>query len=180
MGLLQIERGVRPGHIGWLVPSLAFFLIQASAEEVVHRGYLLPVLSARAGLWAGISASSVMFALLHSLNPGLNALGLLNLFLSGVFLAILTLHEGGLWAAFGWHSAWNWVQGPILGLEISGDRSWAAHSLTDLSAVTPSANWLSGGAFGPEGGAVVTSVLVIGIGLLLVWHKNASRSEAAG
>jgi membrane protease YdiL (CAAX protease family) len=180
LGLVQIERGVRLGQIGWLVPSLVFFLVQGSAEEVVHRGYLLPVLSARAGPWAGILASSAMFALLHSLNPGLNGLGLLNLFLSGAFLALLTLREGDLWAAFGWHSAWNWVQGPILGLEVSGDRSWIAHSLTDITTIGPSAAWLTGGVFGPEGGAVVTAVLLLGIALLLVWHHHRSRLEAAG
>jgi membrane protease YdiL (CAAX protease family) len=177
LGLVQVEGGVRLNQIGWLVPSLVFFLVQGSAEEVVHRGYLLPVLSARAGPWAGILASSAMFALLHSLNPGLTGLGLLNLFLSGAFLAILTLREGDLWAAFGWHSAWNWVQGPILGLEVSGDRSWASHSLTDITATGPSATWLSGGLFGPEGGAVVTAVLLLGITLLLVWHHRRPHLE---
>jgi membrane protease YdiL (CAAX protease family) len=172
LGLLELRPAPAFSAIGWLVPSLAFFLIQGAAEEVVHRGYLLPVTAARAGPLLGVLLSSVLFALLHALNPGLSALGLLNLLLSGVFLAILALQQGNLWVVFGWHTTWNWVQGPLLGLPVSGDASWAAHSFLDLAAADAAPAWLAGGSFGPEGGLAVTTVLALGTLALLLGHRR--------
>jgi len=87
-----------------------------------------------------------------------------NLFLFGVFAALYALREGRVWGVFGMHAAWNWMQGNVLGLSVSGappvGGTWIR--LVDAGPV-----WLTGGAFGPEGGLAVSAVLVVGVFLLL-------------
>ena len=151
--------------LGWVV--------QGGAEELLARGFILPVIGIRFGVIPGILISSSLFTLLHLFNPNLTALALTNLFLFGVFAAIFALYEGGLWGIFAIHTIWNWAQGNLLGLAVSGgDLSSATFFRLSLSGP----NWLTGGKFGPEGGLAVTAVLVTAIMLLfLVAHRRRVR-----
>ena len=142
--------------IGWLV--------QGAAEEVITRGWLLPVIGARYKPVWGIVISSVIFSLFHLINPNLGAIAVLNLTLFGVFAALYALYEGGLWGVFSVHSAWNWAQGNVFGFEVSGGQA-SGGTLLNLMEVGP--DFITGGAFGPEGGLSVTAVLVAGC--LVVW-----------
>jgi membrane protease YdiL (CAAX protease family) len=154
--------GVLVAALGWLV--------QGPAEELLCRGWLLPVLGARYRPWVGIVGSSLVFTLLHGLNPGIGPLPLVNLFLFALFAALYALWEGGIWGVAALHAAWNWAQGNLFGLEVSGSDP-AGGTLVDLqSAGTP---LLSGGAFGPEGGAIVTIVLLASIGAILLISRTA-------
>jgi membrane protease YdiL (CAAX protease family) len=183
LGWIDLRRvGGAPGDgpltvLGWGLLALFYFLIQGPAEEVLDRGYLLPVLGKRGGLWVGVIVSSVIFALMHGANPAIGPIPLLNLFLAGVFFCFYALKEAGLWGVFGWHSAWNWVQGAVFGLEVSGLETFAAHPLFDFDEVGP--DWMTGGPFGPEGGAAVTIVLLLGVGVLLWLFWKESRRSAA-
>ncbi len=142
--------------LGWLV--------QGPAEELLFRGWALPVLGARYGLWPGALLSAIMFAGLHSLNPNLSIIAMLNLFLFGLFTALYALQEESVWGVFGLHAAWNWAQGNIFGMAVSG-APVAGGSLLVLQENGP--NWLTGGLFGPEGGLAVTIVLAGAIALVL-------------
>lgn len=136
--------------VGWVV--------QGAAEEVLCRGLILPVVGARFGVVAGVVVSSLVFALLHGINPGITALALLNLALFGVFTAVYALREGGIWGVCALHSTWNWAQGNIFGLQVSGSDSSPA-TIVDLAENGP--DWFTGGSFGPEGGLAVTVVLLV-------------------
>ena len=166
--------GLAPAGMGpallWTAITLLFFLIQGPAEEVMARGYLLPVLTARGGLLVGVTVSSLLFAVEHLLNPHLTVLSVVNLFLYGALAALYALREGGLWGVFGLHTAWNWVQGNVLGLPVSGSAFGPA-PLFDLDTAGPA--WWGGGAFGPEGGLVVTLPTLAAIVALLVWRRRA-------
>ena len=154
--------GVGVVLIGWL--------IQGAVEEIMFRGWLMQVVSARYRLWLGVAVSTVMFGLLHGMNPGFGLLPLLNLCLYGLFMALWALKEGSLWGVCGLHSAWNWSQGNIFGLDVSGGQAGGG-TIINLSQSGPA--WLTGGAFGPEGGLGVTLLLLVGIGLVyaLSLHK---------
>lgn len=162
--------------ICWLLSWFAFFVVQGPGEEVLCRGYLLPVLGARGGLWAGIAVSSFIFAVFHLLNVHVGPISVLNLVLAGVFFCLYALKEGGLWGVFGWHTAWNWAQGSLFGLEVSGTTDVAAHPLFDLNETGP--DWITGGPFGPEGGVVVTAVLLVGTIFLLgrFWRERVETA----
>lgn len=142
--------------IGWLV--------QGGAEEVLTRGFLLPVFGLRYGVPAAILVSSVLFSSLHLFNEHLSAIALLNLALFGVFACLYALREGGLWGICALHSSWNWVQGNIFGLPVSGTTSGS--SLLTLQLTGP--DWWAGGAFGAEGGLAVTLVLLLACIILLL------------
>ncbi len=149
------------------------WLVQGSAEELLFRGWLLPVLSARYGVPLGVSLSAVLFAAAHSLNPHLNVLAILNLVLFGLFTALYALRDGSIWRVAGVHAAWNWMQGNVFGISVSGMQpvggSW-------LRLTESGPDWLTGGAFGAEGGLAVSLVLVAGIAFLL-WQTKRGWSE---
>ena len=71
--------------------------------------------------------------------------------LVGVPLSVAYLRTRALWMPVGIHFAWNYVQGFIFGLPVSGFRL----PTSVLTARVHGAAWLTGSAYGPEGGCSV-------------------------
>lgn len=155
-----------------LIPG---WLIQGAAEEVLTRGWMLPVLSARYRPWVGLLISAVFFAVMHGSNPNISGLALINLALYGLFAALYALREESLWGICAFHSVWNWVQGNLFGFQVSGQES-PVGTLFNLMETGP--DWFTGGAFGPEGGLVTTLVLVLSCALILFWPQPAANSQS--
>lgn len=150
--------------IGW-----CFFLLVASAEEILVRGYLLGHLL-RAGMnpyWA-LLLSSLVFAAAHLFNPGISFLPLLNLVLAGVMLGAAYLYTCNLWFPISLHLFWNWIQGPLLGYEVSGNTFGT--SLLTLNEVE--SGLISGGVFGFEGSILCTVLLIASSAVLLIVKKS--------
>jgi len=171
LGFVQIDRSIDPSMVGLsalggVLIILVGWLVQGAAEEVLVRGWMLPVLAARYHRWLGIIISSLIFAILHGLNPNISALAFLNLTLFGFFAAFYAIREGSLWGICALHSSWNWIQGNIFGFEVSGG-SMGGGTIIKLMDTGP--DWMTGGLFGPEGGLAVTIVLVIGIIVIFAW-----------
>ncbi|MFQ5577198.1 MAG: CPBP family intramembrane glutamate endopeptidase, partial [Anaerolineae bacterium] len=97
-----------------------------------------------------------------------------NLGLIGLFAARYALREGGVGGVFGFHAVWNWAQGNVFGLAVSGVSSTGGSFIT-LQENGPA--WLTGGAFGPEGGVVVTLLLGLATGAL-VWLGRRQKKPA--
>jgi hypothetical protein len=150
--------------VGWIV--------QGAAEETLTRGFLLPIFGVRLGPAWGILISSLLFAALHLLNDNLGWIALLNLFLFGVFASLYAIREGGLWGVFAIHSIWNWAQGNIFGLEVSGE-DFGATTIFNLKETGP--DLITGGLFGPEGGLIVTIVLTAGC--LVIYFQTNRKSR---
>lgn len=159
--------GVLFVFLGWTV--------QGPAEEALTRGWLLPVIGARYNPTLGIIVSSLLFTVLHLLNPNLSLIAILNLFLFGLFASLYALYEGGLWGVFSLHAVWNWAQGNLFGLEVSGQPA-PGGTLFNLREVGPDV--VTGGPFGPEGGLAVTTVLLVSCGL--VWWANRRQTAGPG
>jgi membrane protease YdiL (CAAX protease family) len=170
-GQLQ-PRVSAPGTTGSVaLAGVAFmllaFTVQASSEEALYRGFLMNVMSYRAGLAVGVGVSTLLFALAHSRNHGFDALAAINLVLFALFLAFLSLRTGSIWAACAWHAVWNWSIANIWGLAISGEppdggsiMAWESKGLK---------LW-TGGDWGPEGGLATTIVLALGMVAMLLWR----------
>ena len=121
------------------------------------------------GIWISVLVSALAFALLHSLNPGMTVLSFFNLFLSGVFFSALVLRFDNLWTACAAHAAWNFFQGNIIGVGVSGmDQSVSVFKCTNIGS-----DLITGGSFGFEGGLVMTFILAVVTVLLLVVPKKA-------
>jgi hypothetical protein len=79
---------------------------------------------------------------------------------------------------FALHAVWNWAQGNLFGFAVSG-MEIESGTLVDLMEAGP--DQITGGLFGPEGGLVVTLVLVLSI-LLVGWaaRRSVATQAAAG
>ena len=177
MGYIAFESG-DPQKQGWsalggVVIVFLGWVVQGAGEEVITRGWLLPVIGSRYNAPTGIILSSLLFAMFHLLNPNLGLIAMLNLFLFGVFAALYALYEGGLWGVFSIHTVWNWAQGNLFGFSVSGTE--AGGTLFNLMEVGPDS--ITGGAFGPEGGLAVTVVLLAGC--VILWIAG-QRQQPAG
>ncbi|SCG82547.1 hypothetical protein DW1_0940 [Proteiniborus sp. DW1] len=140
------------------------FMIQGASEEVVVRGWMMPVLSKHYKVSTAIILSSAFFGFLHILNPNISLLSIVNLILYGVFAALYALNDQCLWGIFAQHSIWNWFMGNVLGLPVSGMIMGKA-SIIETRLTGPA--WITGGAFGPEGGIIVTFILSVSIFILI-------------
>lgn len=146
------------GALGFGLLTLLATTVQSSSEEALFRGWLLPAIGNRLGVAAGIILSALVFMLAHA-TTGPPPLGWLNLLLLGCFAALLAVAEGGLWAASAWHAIWNWTQGGLLGFSV--DRSVHQGLIGSIHAT--GSDFVTGGTFGPEGGIIVTGILVVSI-----------------
>jgi membrane protease YdiL (CAAX protease family) len=128
----------------------------ALAEEVAFRGVPLVLLAAAFNRGVALVVVAVVFALGHALNPHISGLALGNIALAGVFLGLAFYAPGGIWTAFGAHFGWNFtlaaLDAPVSGLPFR-------IPLLDYHPAAPA--WLSGGAFGPEGGLAATLALAL-------------------
>lgn len=168
--------GGSPG--GWLttaVTSLLVLALPAAAEEALFRGYPFRVLVEGAGAGVAIVVTSAVFAWVHGGNPGAGPLALVNIFLAGVLLAVAVLRTGTLWFATAVHLGWNWAMAGPLDLPVSG-LGGLDMPLYDVVDRGPA--WLTGGAFGPEGGLAGT--LALGAGLALVGWMTRPGARLAG
>ncbi|MFV0557623.1 MAG: lysostaphin resistance A-like protein [Enterococcus sp.] len=152
-----INVAVNP-QVDWLMIGLLllFFMVQGLTEEVVIRGYLMGTLEQKFGTVASILLSALVFAGIHSANPGMTLFSTVNLFLAGVAFAILYRATGSIWVAGAVHTMWNFFMGPIFGAEVSGLDLASVFKSDSVSTMT----FFNGGSFGFEGGIVVTIVFL--------------------
>jgi len=138
-----------------LLVYLLVFAMAAVGEELLMRGYVLSNLMESMNRFVALVVSSVLFCAMHAFNPGVTLLDLVNTALAGVLLGVYYVHRRNLWFPIGMHFAWNYLQGPILGFDVSG---LATNSVLEFN-VSGSA-LVTGGEFGLEG-SLLTTVLVI-------------------
>ncbi len=161
-----------------LALSGLLFVFAAAAEEILFRGYLLQTLTRAHLAWLGVLLTSVPFAAVHLNNPhAVPGFTFVNTALAGVWLAAAYLRTRSLWLPLGLHWAWNWAQASLLGLPVSGIERIAPAPL--LQAMNAGPDWLTGGAYGIEGGAACTAALLIST--LIIWRtKLFSQADVTG
>ncbi|RRO16057.1 CPBP family intramembrane metalloprotease [Saccharopolyspora rhizosphaerae] len=150
---------LRAAQVAAVLLALLGFTAQACTEEVVTRGYLLQTAYRQWGLTAAIAFQAVVFALLHGVNFDVGLVALLNILLIGLVLGMWAVAEGSLWGVCAFHVVWNWCQGNVAGIEVSGMDLQA--TLLSLAPGPGSAELLTGGGFGVEGSLVTTGVLLV-------------------
>jgi len=150
-------RNVGFAAIGSALLFLLAFIVQCSSEELLFRGWLLPVIGTRYRPGIGVTVSSLIFVIFHGT---VRPLVIINLLLFSVFLSFYCIKEGSIWGICGWHTAWNWTQASFFGLEVSGS-DWISGTIFDLKA--SGSTVISGGDYGPEASIICTLVLLAGI-----------------
>ena len=138
--------------------SLAVFILGAAAEEVLFRGYILQTFARAKLAWLAIALTSLFFASGHSGNPNASYISTINTALAGVWFSIAYLKTRNLWLAFGLHLMWNWIQGAILGIPVSGIKELTTAPLFQVT--NSGSTVLTGGDYGIEGGIACTIALI--------------------
>lgn len=163
-----------------LVVSCLVFIFAAAAEEALFRGYPLQTLTRARLIWLGIALTSLCFALVHLGNPNqdvskvVRVMAFINTALAGVWLAVVYLRTRSMWLPLGVHWSWNWMMSAVLGLPVSGITAITPNPLLRATDLGP--QWLTGGAYGIEGGAACTIAILLST--LIIWRMkwiNATR-----
>lgn len=149
-----------------------FWLLQGGTEEVATRGWLLTRIAARTNLPLAIGISSSLFGILHLGNSGVTFISLLNIVLDGVLAGLLLIYTDSIWLVVAQHGTWNYVQGNLLGFQVSGTGADASiFSFTMGSGP----DWLTGGEFGAEGSIITTLVLLVSV--VIVYRLGERREK---
>ena len=164
---------LNPYSLAFVIFTIPFWILQGTTEEVVARAWLLPQLASRTNLKLAVLISSIFFTLLHMGNSGLTPLSLVNLFLFGVAMSLYLLKTDTIWGIGGIHGAWNFAQGNLFGVLVSGQSSG-----TSIMKFTPQGNqdWLSGGSFGIEG-SIVSSIILFLLILYLAYQLKKENER---
>lgn len=149
--------GVGTSVLGLVGLFLVMFIVQGASEEVVVRGWLMPVLSKHYKVPTAVILSSMFFGFMHLANPNVAVIPMINLILYGIFAALYAIYDDGLWGVFANHSMWNWFMGNVLGFPVSG---MVLGGVSLFRFERTGATFITGGDFGPEGSVIVTGILL--------------------
>lgn len=165
MGLARFSHNPFPATTEAAYGSGLFLVLAISAtnEELIFRGYPFQKLVESVGPAVAVALSSACFGLAHLGNAHHTWISTLNTMLIGVPLSVAYLRTRSLWMPIGMHFSWNYLQGFVFGLPVSG----YTFSPSLLTGQVHGAGWLTGSAYGPEGGLLCT-MAVVGAGIFLL------------
>lgn len=167
--------GIAAGNLPLFFSFVVMWIFQGACEEIMFRGYMMPRIAARYGLIPAIAVSSILFCLFHGMNPGFTALALINLILVSVLFALIAYFTDNIWIVCAAHTMWNFTQGNVFGLEVSGNSGNVSLIHTELTGGAKAL--MTGGTFGPEGGLAVTIVTLAAICLVLIIFRKKIRRK---
>jgi membrane protease YdiL (CAAX protease family) len=176
-GSIRIEGFARPAPpttnvLAYFAGAVLAFMLVGFYEELMFRGYVLQKLNERAGKVTSVVVSSIVFALMHGVNPGADVVGIVNTTIIAIILCALFFRTGSLWMPIGFHFAWNFLLGYVYSLPVSG---LPIHGILDVVEVEP-ASRISGGTYGPEA-SILTSIALGAWAAWLIWRRTGPRSE---
>ena len=138
----------------------------AAIEELINRGYIFQVLCEGTRTWIAVLATSIFFSIVHIFNEHLSLASSFFLFIHGILFAVAYLKTRSIWTAIGIHWSWNFIQGPIMGIPVSG--STITNSI--FNAQPQGFDIFSGGQFGVEGS--ILSSLISLVFVVFVWRTK--------
>ncbi|MBK9942337.1 MAG: CPBP family intramembrane metalloprotease [Kouleothrix sp.] len=168
LGILALLGGYQITGFAFAGQALAGgFVVQGLVgvfEEILFRGILFRFLEEGFGSWIALAITALFFGFSHLSNPHATTWSAIAIALeAGVLFGAVYMATRSLWVAMGLHTAWNFLQGDVFGVAVSGNG--VSDSLfTPLIQGNP---WLTGGAFGIEA-SVISVVLGLGVGIYVL------------
>lgn len=160
--------GVDAG-IDWWTPLLTGGFGAAISEEIIARGVMFRVTEEGLGTGWALVVSALFFGGAHIVNPGATLWSSLAIAIeAGLLLGMLYHVTQSLWPCIGLHVGWNFAQGTLWGIPVSGTRAPGF-----LASERTGPEWLTGGIWGAE--ASVLAVLVCFVAALALF-VHARRS----
>ncbi len=145
-------------------------------EEIMSRAILLriiaetirgPRMGRRGAVISAWLGTSLIFGALHFANPNASVQSALTLTALGAFLGLGMVLTGSLAIPIGAHLAWNVCLNCVFGIPNSGQLPHATFLATSLHGP----KWLTGSAFGLEGGLLCLGAAGVGALLTLGWVR---------
>lgn len=138
-------------------------------EEILFRALLFRIFEGWLGSWMALGISALFFGFAHAFNPGATFFSSLAIALeAGILLAAAYMYTKRVWLAIGLHIAWNFVQGGIFGVAVSGVARQGI-----LEATTSGSPLISGGDFGAEA-SVFAVLFCVGLALYLLTRSKVT------
>lgn len=153
----------------------AAFVLVGVYEEFFFRGYLQFTLTSGMGFWPAALLLSFAFGAVHWRNPGEGPVGVLSVFVTGLFLCFTLRRTGTLWFAIGFHAAYDFGETYLYSVPDSG-IVMPGHLLAS-SFHGPA--WLTGGTVGPEGSAFDFVVFAIAFVIFDRVYRIPKRDSSA-
>lgn len=155
----------------WVPALLMFGLGAGIGEEIIARGVIFRIVEEGLGTWAALIISALFFGAAHIANPGATLWSSAAIAIEAGLLFGMIYHiTRSLPLCMGLHAAWNFAQGTIYGVPVSGMKAegW-------LVSTRSGPDWLSGGVFGAEASVVALALCSLcTLGLLVVAVRRGS------
>ncbi len=172
-GFLHIEDLI-PDIQNTLIAGIILQGIVAFGEELPFRGYILPDMEKRFGLWKAVILSSFFFSLLHI--PSILVLKtdsssiiimLLTLTFAEMLLAFCYLYDG-LRMSIGFHFAWNFFQYHVYSMR---------EGFGGILKTTSEYQLVTGGNLGPEAGLLGLFVVILALVIVFIWMGSINEES---
>jgi membrane protease YdiL (CAAX protease family) len=160
MGIYRIV-GFNP--ISFMLTAIPMAISAAVFEELLFRGVLFRIVEEWLGSWIALVVSSVVFGLVHLMNPAATLTGAIFIAIeAGILLGAAYMLTRRLWMSMGFHAAWNWTQSAVFSGVVSGSDS-------DPGLIKPVIDGpvlLTGGQFGLEA-SIIAALFCTTTGVIL-------------
>jgi membrane protease YdiL (CAAX protease family) len=163
--VVGVYRITGEGDLSGLLPALITpTLFAAVSEEILFRGVLFRWIEEFGGSWIALLLTSAFFGASHLANPNATPIAAVGIaFEAGVMLGAAYMLTRSLWLPMGLHAAWNFTQGEIYDIPVSGT---SVHGMVDATLSGPAL--LTGGGFGLEA-SVIAMIIATLFGVWLLW-----------
>jgi uncharacterized protein len=141
-------------HVDWMPALLTAGIGAGIGEEILFRGVLFRIAEEGLGTWAALLISALFFGVAHIFNPNATLWSSVAIAIeAGLLFGLLYHLTRSLPVCMGLHAAWNFCQGTVYGIPVSGMKAdgW-------LVSTRSGPDWLSGGVFGAEASVVAIAL----------------------
>ena len=153
-----------------LIPFALMFTV-AIIEEILVRGIIFRIMEEKLGSYISLTISSVLFGVLHLANPHSTLISSICITTAGFLMGTAFIYSRNLWMPIALHFAWNFTQSGIFGAITSGNEK--TKSLLEAKIQGP--EFITGGAFGPEGSIQTIAFCAIGTIIILILSRKQNK-----
>lgn len=151
-----------------MLQMFIFYLMVATAEEILFRGILFRMIDNHLGTVVAYVISALLFGFMHYFQGTLWS-SIAIAIEAGLMLAAAYKYTNTLWLPIGIHWAWNYTQGNVFGFMVSGTES--GQSLIEPVLTGP--ELITGGIFGAE-----ASLIAVAIGAAISYYLIIKGKKA--
>jgi len=153
-----------------LIPFALMFTV-AIIEEILVRGIIFRIMEEKLGSYISLTLTSILFGVLHLANPHGTLISGICIITAGFLFGAAFIYSRNLWMPIAIHFAWNFTQSGIYGAITSGNEK--TNNLVEAQIQGP--EFITGGAFGPEGSIQATIICLIATVILLVLNAKQNK-----